>query len=97
MTSDPSPPTANEVFASLDYLLKLQLLHPNKATTATNSMMREIALKVSPKQIQTLPTILLKSYPSILHTMIFSIVRSGQRIVSLLARKQGRQFESMQR
>ena len=42
--NDPIAPTSNEVFTSLKYLLKLRLFHPKKATKATDSLMREIAL-----------------------------------------------------
>ena len=42
---NPFAPTPNEVFTSLDYLLKLRLFHPKKATKAADSMMRQIALE----------------------------------------------------
>jgi hypothetical protein len=42
---DPLAPTAEEVFTSLDFLLKLRLFHPKEATKANDSIMRDIALK----------------------------------------------------
>jgi hypothetical protein len=42
--NNPAAPTANEVFTSLDYLLKLRLFHPKEATKAADSIMRQIAL-----------------------------------------------------
>jgi hypothetical protein len=36
LINSPFAPTANEVFTSLDYLLKLQLIHPKNATEAAD-------------------------------------------------------------
>ena len=40
LINNPFAPTADEVFTSLDYLLKLLLFHPKEATKAADSLMR---------------------------------------------------------
>ena len=51
--NDPRAPTADEVFVSLHYLLKLRLFHPKNANKATDSLMREIAQKGNKEMDET--------------------------------------------